>query len=575
MLGENAVNAALAQLARFIRRRRYLVLALWAIAVALLVPQACTVGNRLEAAVRMEGSPAARVEAALARDFQSRFVQRLVLVLRGLPSPDLPEGREALSEIVAAVRAVPGVAGTLSYLDSRDEIFLGREGSFLVVGLDARNVGPEARMAPLREASGAVSARLAGRFPQVELLWTGEIPLNLDVRQASSEDARSAERRALPIALLLLLAAFGSVVAALLPVAVGVLGVFLTLGVAALAARSFHLSIFVQNIASMIGLGIGIDYALLMVSRFRESLARKHSPGLAVEDSCPRAGQTLLLSALPVGIGFAALLTMPGDFRSIGFGGMLVTFFTLLLALTMLPALLAALGKRVDAGRIMSRSAAHHEEGSQRWRRWGTRVVRHPWLALAARWAAHGPPRAAGVAPADRSRARRLAALEPGVGARRAEARGHGARQRRADAPGDADAADECAGRESRGLDRGAPAVAGLRARPADRARALGGERGRGRDHARAPPGARRGRVDLERRAVRPLRAAARRHLERCDEAARRRGGAVAVDPGLRPRAPHGRAGQHALRGRAAGDQFAVRGRDLGPPPRRSSDWSW
>ncbi len=382
MIGDNAVTAALAQLARLIRRRRYAVLAVWAIAVALLVPQACTVGNRLEAAVRMDGSPAARVDAALARDFHSRFVHRLVLVLRGLPGPDLPEGREALSEIVAAVRAVPGVAGALSYLDSKDEIFLGREGSFLVVGLDARDVGPEARMAPLREASRAVSARLAGRFPQVTLLWTGEIPLNLDVRQASSDDARSAERRALPIALLLLLAAFGSVVAAILPVAVGVLGVLLTLGVAALAARWFHLSIFVQNIASMIGLGIGIDYALLMVSRFRESLARKHSPGLAMEDSCPRAGQTLLLSALPVGIGFAALLTMPGDFRSIGFGGMLVTFFTLLLALTLLPALLAALGKRVDAGRIMSRSAAAHEEGSRRWRRWGTRVVRHPWLAL-------------------------------------------------------------------------------------------------------------------------------------------------------------------------------------------------
>jgi RND superfamily putative drug exporter len=382
VFGDNAVTAALAQLARLIRRRRYWVLALWAVVLLLLVPQACTVGSRLEAAVRMEGSPAARVDASLARDFQSRFVHRLVLVLRGLPSPDVPEGREALSEIVAAVRAVPGVAGALSYLDSADEIFLGREGSFVVVGLDARHVAPEARMASLREATHAVSARLVGRFPQVKLLWTGEIPLNLDVRQASSEDARAAERRALPIALLLLLAAFGSVVAALLPVAVGVLGVLLTLGVAALAARSWHLSIFVQNIASMIGLGIGIDYALLMVSRFRESLARKHSPGLAVEDSSPRAGQTLLLSALPVGIGFAALLTMPGDFQSIGFGGMLVTFFTLLLALTLLPALLAALGKGVDAGRIMRRSAAHHEEGSRWWRRWGVRVVRHPWLAL-------------------------------------------------------------------------------------------------------------------------------------------------------------------------------------------------
>jgi putative drug exporter of the RND superfamily len=181
----------------------------------------------------------------------------------------------------------------------------------------------------------------------------------------------------------MLLVAFGSIVAALLPVAVGILAVLLTMGVAALLAQTWHLSIFVQNIASMIGLGLGIDYALLLVSRFRESLARKHSPGLAVEDCVPRAGQTLLLSALPVGIGFAALLTLSIiDFRSIGAAGMLVTLFTLLLALTFLPALLAALGTRVDAGRLLRRDRSHDEHGSARWRKWGTLVVRHPWLAL-------------------------------------------------------------------------------------------------------------------------------------------------------------------------------------------------
>ena len=380
---DNAFAAALAHLARLIRRRRAWILALWAIVAAVLTPQACKVGSRLEAAVRLAKSPAARVDAALARRFHSRYVHRLILVAQGVPKPDRPEGRAALSEIVAALRGVPGVAGTLSYLDSAEELFLGREGTFLVVGLDGSTTPPEARMAALREATRGAAARLAGNYPEVELLWTGEIPLNLDVRQASYEDMRSAERRALPIALLLLLAAFGSVVAAILPVAIGVLGVLLTLGVAALVARSWPLSIFVQNTASMIGLGLGIDYALLMVSRFRESLARKHSPGLAVEDSAPRAGQTLLLSAMPVGIGFAALMTLPGDFLSIGFGGMLVTFFTLLLAMTLLPALLAALGKGVNAGQILKRSAAHHEEGSRWWRRWGRRVVARPWLALA------------------------------------------------------------------------------------------------------------------------------------------------------------------------------------------------
>jgi RND superfamily putative drug exporter len=379
----SAIAWALAHLSRLIRRGRVAILVFWAVVAAVLVPQARTVGSRLEAGVRMKGSPAASVDEDLARRFHSRFVHRIVLVVAGIPSPDRPEGRGVLREILAAVERVPGVAGTLSYLDSPETLFLGRGGTFVVVGLDASTPHPETRMGPLREATAGVQAQLAARYPSAELLWTGEIPLNLDVRHASSEDARSAERRALPAALLLLLAAFGSIVAALLPVAVGVLAVLLTLGVAALVARSWHLSIFVQNIASMVGLGLGIDYALLLVSRFRESLARKHAPGLAVEDCLPRAGQTLLLSALPVGIGFAVLLTMPtGDFRSIGFAGLLVTLFTLVMALTLLPALLAVLGKRVDTGRLLTRTAAHHEEGSRRWRRWGHHVVLRRWLAL-------------------------------------------------------------------------------------------------------------------------------------------------------------------------------------------------
>ena len=383
MSRSNAVAAALAHLSRLIRRGRLWILLVWAVVAAVLVPEARSVGSRLEVGVRMEESPAATVDRDLASRFHSRFVHRVVLVINGLPEPETPEGRAALEVVVAAVKTVPGVAGTLSYLDSPEPVFRGRGGSFLVVGLDSGKEPAENLMVPLRRATAAERARLSARYPAADLGWTGEIPLNVDMRAASSEDARAAERRALPIALLLLLAAFGSIVAALLPVAVGILSVLLTLGVAALFARSLHLSIFVENIASMIGLGLGIDYALLLVSRFRESLARKHSPDLAVEDCLPRAGQTLLMSALPVGIGFGALLTMPtADFRSIGAAGMLVTFFTLLLALTLLPAVLAVLGSRVDAGRFVRRDSSHHEHGSARWRKWGDRVVRRPWTAL-------------------------------------------------------------------------------------------------------------------------------------------------------------------------------------------------
>ncbi len=379
----SALPAALAGLARLVRRHRFGILIFWGIVAAVLVPEARNAAHRLQSIVRVEGTLAASVDEDLSRRFHSPFVHRVVLVAGGIPDPETPDGRQALQRIVSAVSAVPGVTGTVSYLDSPEPVFRGRGGTFLLVGLDPGDRPAESLMAPLRRATENLQPKLRRVFPTAELGWTGEIPLNIDVREASSRDAKAAERRALPITLLLLVVAFGSIVAALLPVTVGILAVLMTLGASAILARVWHLSILVQNIASMIGLGLGIDYALLMVSRFRESLALTGSGEDAAEDCIPKVGHTLLLSALPVGIGFGALLSVPAsDFRSIGAAGLLVAFFTLLLALTLLPATLALLGRHVDAGRILGPGRARGEARSKRWHRWGALVVARPWLAV-------------------------------------------------------------------------------------------------------------------------------------------------------------------------------------------------
>ena len=154
---------------------------------------------------------------------------------------------------------------------------------------------------------------------------TGETPLNFDLRKVSSDDVRVAESRVLPLVLVLLLATFASLIAALLPLAVGLLAMLMTLGAAAFLGRWWHLSILIQNIATMLGLGIGIDYALLMVSRFREALAAGETTSVASRIAARFAGRTLLVSAATVAIGFAALLIVPiSDVRSIGVAGILV-----------------------------------------------------------------------------------------------------------------------------------------------------------------------------------------------------------------------------------------------------------
>src|SRR5262245_42133004 len=367
-------------------RRRWLVLAIWVAASFGLIPLARNLEGRLEVSARMPRGQAEGVRTDLERRFRSPFTYRVLLVAEGIPSPAVPEGRAALERIIGALRNVPGVAGTLSSIDTQDPLFRGRDDGFIiVVGLEPGHAPVESLLPQLGEATEKLTRELSRTHPKIWLGWTGEAPLNFDMRIASTEDARSAEMRVLPFTLLLLLLAFGSVIAALLPVGVGILSIVLALGVAAYMAQYFTLSILIQSLASMIGLGLGIDYALLTVSRFREALAAGRDTMAAAEEAARQAGWTILLSAFPVTISFAALLTIPlSELRSVGFAGLTVTVFALLLSVTLLPAILAMLGHHVDALRVRPKRRTFRAVGSGAWRRWAHRVIARPLLWLLA-----------------------------------------------------------------------------------------------------------------------------------------------------------------------------------------------
>src|SRR5205085_9550119 len=124
---------------------------------------------------------------------------------------------------------------------------------------------------------------------------------------------------------------FGSIVAALLPVGAATLAIVVTLGVCAVLATLTPLSILLENVASMLGLGLGIDYALLIVSRFREARSRGASAEDAAIEATQHAGHTVLISGAAVVVGFAALLVVPlNELRAIAVGGLLVSLFSVL-----------------------------------------------------------------------------------------------------------------------------------------------------------------------------------------------------------------------------------------------------
>jgi RND superfamily putative drug exporter len=356
-----------------------------------LLPFSFKVERRLETAAHIKGGESERVDLELAQRFQSPYAHRLVVVISGIPDPDSAESADALSFLTSSLRSVPGVSGAVSSLDWPDPLFTGDNGgALIIVGLDPHDEAVEALVPKLMARADWMEGQLKSRYPKIKLEITGEAPLTFDLRKVSADDVKHAEERAMPVTLLLLLLAFGGFVAALLPLGIGVLSISMAMGAVALLAHYLHLSILVQNLATMLGLGLGIDYALLMVSRFREALAEGYDPGQAADIAAGQAGRTLLISAMTVAIGFSALLIVPiSELRSIGIAGLLVTVLSVILCTFILPWVLGLLGHRINAARVRLPATRFKTRdsvcaASARWVRWGCIITGRPWIALLA-----------------------------------------------------------------------------------------------------------------------------------------------------------------------------------------------
>ena len=354
-----------------------------------LMPFSYKVERRLETAAHIRGGESEKVDRELAQRFHSVYAHRLIVVISGIPNLDSAESADTLGFLTTSLRSVPGVSGAVSSLDWPDPLFTGKNGGgLIIVGLVPHDKAVEALVPVLRAKADWMEGQLRSQYPNINLEITGETPLTFDLRKVSADDVRHAEERAMPVTLLLLLLAFGTFVAAVLPLGIGVLSISMALGAAALLAHYLHLSILVQNLATMLGLGLGIDYGLLIVSRFREALAEGYDPGRAADLAAAQAGKTLLISATTVAIGFSALLTVPiSELRSIGIAGLLVTVLSVMLCTFILPWVLGLLGHRINAARVRipSRQIKSPESlcaADERWVRWGCVITGRPWTAL-------------------------------------------------------------------------------------------------------------------------------------------------------------------------------------------------
>lgn len=366
----------------FLGWRRLILAGSLLLAIAAL-PLLGRVNGALDASARLSGSESARVADALRDRFHSPYTQIALLRMSGVPSARSAQGHELLSELVAALRARADVQGVTSYLDREDSLFIGEDGSaLLVVGLNAPQGAAQASVAALRDATDVLQRRWRPDYPAAGLQWTGEAVVNADIRRTSADETRTAELRVLPLTLLLLWLAFRSPIAALLPLACGAVTIALALAGLEIINRYHPVSLIAVSIVSMVGLGLSIDYALLIVSRYRDALARGLSRNAALAEASGDGGRTIAVSGTTVAIGFAALLLVRvSDVRSIAIGGLLVSAIAISTAATMVPVLLSIAAAWIDRPQpegMRTRDADRH------WRRWAIWVTQHPLAVLCA-----------------------------------------------------------------------------------------------------------------------------------------------------------------------------------------------
>ena len=265
------------------------------------------------------------------------------------PSPGAdatsPAFQAAIATALAGVADDPRVTGTVGYAETGDRRFISTAGdaAYVVIELDMTDEDSVAAVDDLR-APGSP------RPPGYTMQLTGYGPITKDSAEQSEKDLQKAELVSLPIAALVLLFVFASVVAAGMPLLVAGLAIPSSLALVYLVAQQVEMSIFVLNIATMLGLALAIDYSLFIVSRYREELRRGRSVEVAVQRAVATSGKAVAFSGIAVAIGLSGLLLFAAPaIRSIGIAGALVVLCSVVYALTFLPAMLGILGHRVNA----------------------------------------------------------------------------------------------------------------------------------------------------------------------------------------------------------------------------------
>ena len=392
------MQAAMDRLAAFLERRRLLVLVAWVALLLAAIPFAARQSEHLTSGgFAVPGSQSATVDRNLER-FESAQSEYLALVLAKRPGAGEREVRAEIERVDRLVAGLPHVELTDRAAAAARRQAADASITVMPLALDGSQDDLADATVDLRdelgdEPRGGVQPYLVGQ----QALWAG-------MQELAQEDLEAAETTGFPIVLLILLAVFGSLAAAALPLVLGLASVGLTGAVVYFLSQAMDMSVFVTNVASMIGIGVAVDYSLFVLARYREEIRHGAAPDRARRLALRTSGLAVAFSGVTVMVSLAGLwLVDSTTIRSMAAGAIIVVAISVLAAVTLLPVLMSLFGRRVYArGRIAltlqltaravrsrarRRGSTRPEAASARtgfWERWTTRVTRRPWTAALA-----------------------------------------------------------------------------------------------------------------------------------------------------------------------------------------------
>ncbi len=365
------------RLGRFAVRRRWWIVGAWAFLILLALPLAPRAPGALSAGgFILDDLESARAKALLQEELGVEPSAFVLVYESDTLTAGTPGWIAAVREATAGVAQAPHVTRVLSHVLSPRQVSADGRTAYDIVFLDLPPDDSPDAIPPVAAALREV--------PGLTVSIAGGPAFYGDVQAVTERDLQRSEIISLPLAALALILVFGSLVAAGVPLAVGGASVLVALAGIFVVASIWPMSIFVLNLATLLGLGLGVDYSLLMTSRFREELAHRAGPDRVAESvrvTVATAGRAVFFSGLTVLLGLLGLVLFEFMIlRSVGIAGAIVVGLAVAAALTLLPALLAILGTRIDAWSVRKVTVEPGADGP--WARLARRVMRHPVAVL-------------------------------------------------------------------------------------------------------------------------------------------------------------------------------------------------